>query len=390
MPDPHDSAGADAAPDRERGGMPAQSAAGGGLRPAQILFPLVQRLAKALALGIAGGWVFSRLGIPLPWMLGPVCFTLLAALGGVTMQVPNRFRDGMLLILGVLIGSGFTPDIVAHLHRWAASISLVLVYTVLLTLLAGWFYRRVVGYDRANAFFAGLPGGLAAVIFIGAEAGADLRTLSIVHSIRIVTVCFAIPMWLTFVTGVAAATRTRSLFEAINAGDALILAGCALGGYWLARRLRLAAPFLLGPLLLSAAVHLSGLTAATPPGILVIAAQVVVGSAIGCRFVGISLRRVLGTVGVGSVAAVLMVLTAFAMASVVHRLTGLPYNAVLLALAPGGLPEMTLIALSLEVDLALVVSHHLIRVLFINVGVPLIYRLWVVARPQPAPNDPPM
>jgi hypothetical protein len=59
----------------------------------------------------------------------------------------------------------------------------------------------------------------------------------------------------------------------------------------------------------------------------------------------------------------------------VHRLTGLPYNAVLLALAPGGLPEMTLIALSLHIDLALVVSHHLVRVLFINVGVPLLFRL---------------
>jgi uncharacterized membrane protein AbrB (regulator of aidB expression) len=36
---------------------------------------------------------------------------------------------------------------------------------------------------------------------------------------------------------------------------------------------------------------------------------------------------------------------------------------------------MTLIALSLHIDLALVVSHHLVRVLFINVGVPLLFRL---------------
>jgi hypothetical protein len=70
-----------------------------------------------------------------------------------------------------------------------------------------------------------------------------------------------------------------------------------------------------------------------------------------------------------------MVASAFAMAWLLHRITGLPYNAVLLALAPGGLPEMTLIALSLHIDLALVVSHHLVRVLFINLAVPVLYRL---------------
>ena len=114
-----------------------------------------------------------------------------------------------------------------------------------------------------------------------------------------------------------------------------------------------------------------------------VAAQVVVGSAIGCRFVGIALRRVLGTLALSGVSAVLMVASAFAMASLLHRITGLPYNAVLLALAPGGLPEMTLIALSLHIDLALVVTHHLVRVLFINLAVPVLYRM-LYGKPEPS------
>lgn len=344
------------------------------------------RLLLALALGTAGGSAFAWLGLPLPWMLGAVFATLPVALAGAPVDVPNGFRNTMLIVLGVLIGSGFSADIVQHLHRWAVSIALVLVYTMLLTVAGMAFFRRVAGYGRTDAFFAGLPGGLAAVIFIGAEVGADLRVLSVIHSVRIVVVCFAIPFWIRFTEGLgAAAGALRRAGGSVGLADALLLVACGVVGYLLARRLRLAAPFLLGPLFLSAAVHLAGLTAAKPPGLLVVAAQVVVGSAIGCRFVGVSLRRVMGTLGLGLANAAIMVLTAFGAAWVVHRVTGLDYDAVLLALAPGGLPEMTLIALSLHIDLAMVVTHHLVRVLFINVGVPFLYRAFIA----PAPETPP-
>lgn len=365
---------------------PGAAAAPREVTPLQVLGRQAGRLALALALGTGGGWVFSALNLPLPWMLGAVCATLLASLAGVPLVLPNAFRNGMLLVLGVLVGSGFTPDVLAHAHRWAVSISLVLVYTMALTAAGAWFFRRLAGYSPVDAFFSGLPGGLAAVIFIGAEVGADLRKLSIVHSVRIVVVCFTIPFWIRFSEGLGAATAVRRFAGSVGVTDALLLIACAIGGYFLAKRLRLAAPYLLGPLIVSAALHLTGVTEARPPGLVVVAAQVVVGAAIGCRFVGISVRRVLGTLGLGLASAFLMVGSAFAMAWVVHWITALPYNAVLLALAPGGLPEMTLIALSLHIELALVVSHHLVRVLFINVGVPVLYRL-IYGRAQSVPEE---
>ncbi len=334
------------------------------------------RLALALALGSTGGWLFARLNLPLPWMLCAVCFTLVAALGGAPVVVPDAVRNGMLIVLGVLIGSGFSPEVLGQLHRWALSISLVLLYTVLLTFAGAAFFRRLAGFRPVDAFFAGLPGGLAAVVFIGADAGADLRRLSIVHSVRIVAVCFSIPFWVRYSEGLAGIVASRAgTTAAMDWPDALLLTACAGAGLYLARRARLSAPYLLGPMLLSATAHMTGLTAARPPSMLVVAAQVAIGSAIGCRFMGISLRRVLGTLGWGFAAALLMIGSAFAMAWLVHGATGLPYDAVLLALAPGGLPEMTLIALSLHIDLALVVSHHLVRVLFINVAVPVLFRL---------------
>jgi len=67
-----------------------------------------------------------------------------------------------------------------------------------------------------------------------------------------------------------------------------VLIGCGLLGPRLAHILKLPAPQLVGPMLVSAAAHLAAVTTATPPLALVFAAQTVIGGAIGCRFGGVA------------------------------------------------------------------------------------------------------
>ena len=50
---------------------------------------------------------------------------------------------------------------------------------------------------------------------------------------------------------------------------------------------------------------------------------------------------------------------------------------MLMATAPGGLAEMTILAQALEVGVPLVVAFHLFRVLVVNMGTPYIYALGV-------------
>ena len=49
---------------------------------------------------------------------------------------------------------------------------------------------------------------------------------------------------------------------AIGANDMMILASCAVVGFYAARFLRIPAPHITGPMIFSAAVHLAGLTSA--------------------------------------------------------------------------------------------------------------------------------
>jgi uncharacterized membrane protein AbrB (regulator of aidB expression) len=69
-----------------------------------------------------------------------------------------------------------------------------------------------------------------------------------------------------------------------------------------------------------------------------------------------------------------MVVVTLLLAGVLHAVTGLPTDALVLAYAPGGLAEMSLIALALSMDAAFVATHHIVRIFLIVVLAPLAFR----------------
>ncbi len=128
-------------------------------------------------------------------------------------------------------------------------------------------------------------------------------------------------------------------------------------------------------MVLSADVHLAGWTAARPPAELVAAAQVVVGTAIGCRFAGAGVRLIARTIVAAAGGTLVLLAVTLAVALLLHATTGLPTSALILAFAPGGLAEMSLIALALSMDAAFVATHHLVRIFLIVVLAPQLFRL---------------
>lgn len=72
---------------------------------------------RSSALGTAGGAIFFVLTLPLPWMLGPMAVSALATIAGVRVHVDDRLRRAMFVVLGVMIGSTFSPQVLAQAAR---------------------------------------------------------------------------------------------------------------------------------------------------------------------------------------------------------------------------------------------------------------------------------
>jgi hypothetical protein len=328
-----------------------------------------------LAIGIPGGALFYVLQLPLPWMLGAMAATTIAAIAGVRIALMPHLRLVFVAILGVMLGSAFTPEVVQGLATWLGSFAWLGLYVVIATAGVWYFYRRLAHYDSATAYFAAAPGGLNEMILAGGALGGDERRISMSHAARILIAIFVISFgyrWFGDYTPVRSAAAPAG---SMDWPDWLLLTGCGVIGCVVAKLLRIPAYALVGPMVLSAIVHAAGITHSRPPVWLIAAAQVVVGAMVGSRFDGVSARMVAKALLLAIVATAVLLVLAAIFGQAVESTVGIPFSAALLAFAPGGLAEMSLIALSLEVDAAYVSSHHIVRIFIIVLAAPLVFRL---------------
>ncbi len=330
-------------------------------------------IGKTLFLGTVGGGVCFYLNLPLAWMLGAMIVTTVASLSGVQLDMPPRLRGAFVTILGVYLGSAFNSEILEQISRWPLSLSALVLYVGAITGILYVYFQKVLGFDRVSAFFSATPGGLGSMVIAGGALGGDERKIALVHGARVLLVVLVIPLWFRYQVPDLVTTGSGLSLADARAVDMLTLLGCALSGVWLGKLIRLPAHGLLGPMLVSAGVHISGLSNSPPPTELIAVAQVVIGCSVGARFSGVPLRQVLTIMLASCGATVLMLGTTVLFTLVISHFTGFDWQPLVLAYSPGGLVEMSMIALSLGIETAFVASHHMFRILLIVVTTPLIF-----------------
>ncbi len=114
-----------------------------------------------------------------------------------------RLRQGMIIILGVLLGSGFTPELVQRLGEWAVSLCVLTGMTMTGASLCYVWLRRFTDWDKVTCYFASMPGGLNDMTIMGGAMGGEERAIALAHALRILTVVLTIPVWYRLVNGAA-------------------------------------------------------------------------------------------------------------------------------------------------------------------------------------------
>jgi membrane AbrB-like protein len=113
-----------------------------------------------------------------------------------------------------------------------------------------------------------------------------------------------------------------------------------------------------------------------PPAEAIWAAQFFIGLTIGGKYAGITMQEVRRDVVAGlGFCGILIVLTLIFVEGI-YMLDLAPGMEVLLAFAPGGQAELTVLALIVGADIAFVVAHHILRIFLIILGAPLAARLF--------------
>ena len=339
------------------------------------------RVVSTLTIGALGGAGFAWAGLPAPWLAGSMIAVTAAVLVGLPTAIYDPARIAVFILLGVQIGGSISEDSLLRMASWPGSL-LVLAATVAAVTMSGyWLFRGAFKWDRPTAFFSSVPGALSLTLLLADKARADMPRVTIVQCIRLFFLVAVLP------TLIGLGNQENAPPVAAGAGSLamqddliLVLAG-GLGGF-IAQKARLPAGLILGSLLASAAVKLTGLVSGPLTNLLLFPAYVVLGTMIGVRFQGFDRKLIGRLLWAGAVGFVLAMTVALAGAFAAHEISAIPLSLTLVAFAPGGLEAMTIMAFALNLDPAYVGAMQIARYVGISLALPFVAR-WL----QPEGRD---
>lgn len=321
------------------------------------------RLAAIHGLCAGMGWACAHLGLPLPWMIGPLLTTAALALSGwLPAALPVRTRPYGQAVVASTVGLSFTQD---ALHAVIGALPLLVgmaAMTAGLALSLSFLHARLTGARLSRMALATFPVAPVEAAIIAEGCGIPPAPVVMAQTLRIAAIVVAVPLLLYAIDGRPPSIPLPPEMPAPHPGLPAVAVLLAIAGGQVFRRLGWANPHFLGPLALSAIVTASGLVLPHYPPAILAAAQVILGAWLGSTFQPHLFRGTGHEMVVSLVGTVLLLALTSGGALLLARLTGLNWETAILGMAPGGVTEMALTAQYLRQDVAMVTAAHVVRI----------------------------
>ncbi len=317
-----------------------------------------------------GGLVFNLLHLPLPWTLGP----LVMAIVWKTMLKkpaywPKKLRNMGMVVLGFMMGSPFTPTVAEQIIQQLPIMLATTSILIFLCLATGYLAERYTGVGLANSLIGSLPGGLSQMAVICEETkGTSVSVVTLMQTVRVITVVFVVPLLALHGIADTIIPATKALVTPMQLDQFPLLALffiIILLLIKLAKRLHISNVYVLAPVFGTICLTLSGLSAPVLPTEVIALAQILVGIRMGLDvdFGSLSNWKTIALVNLCCVLTVITLL--LGVSYVFSHIYPISFVTAFISMAPGGMSEMALTALSANADFPTVVAYQLFRLLFL-------------------------
>lgn len=338
----------------------------------------------ALIIGLIGAIFFVLLDMSLAWVLGSMTICAILSLAGVPLSIPNRWRSYALTIIGTILGSSFNSMTIKALPSWFNTIGVMLLLTFFFFFVSYKVLIRYSGMNKINSFLSAVPGGLSIISGIADLYKADTRRIALSHAARLVALLSLTPIILYYVGNYQFPENTLpqiTIPTDFNWFQFLILISCAVIGYYLAKIISFPMGFILFPIILSAIVHSFGLVTIQMPSPIAALAQTVIGTTVGIRFTGYRFKDIINDGWISILLGIFLALGAAITAYVTSLITNIEFPALLLVFLPGGAPELGVMAVALNINPAMITTHHMLRVVAIVFSLGFLEKLFINNKP---------
>jgi membrane AbrB-like protein len=334
------------------------------------------------SIAIISGYAASYLNIPLPWMLGPLLVIAFLCVFGVDLQAPAAGRYTGQWLIATAIGLTFSPMVVQELIRDFPFIVLVCFGSLLMLGFGTWFLWRIFKIPMGTAFFSAALGGASEMTTLADRHHQRADLVAAAHSLRLLIVLCVVPI-LFQIWGTPGDFELNTMNRSFSLQGAITLFLGSLFGILIFRFLNLPNGFLLGPLLMVAAMATFDIELTAWPKPLSNAAQLLLGTSLGVRFskkfIAHAKNLVVGT----SLYTLICTCFSFLLAILIEHLSDLDLETLILSNVPGGMAEMGITAKVFQLNVPVVTIFHIFRMVFVILTAEWIYKRILVRFDRP-------
>ena len=342
----------------------------------------IQKLIITFSIAALTGWMLLVLNFPAPfligsvfgvWFIGRIVKPLTTYLG-----VARWFHIPVVLSLGVFIGSFFRGDLIGRTIAYTPTVLAMISVTIVVTIIGFFFLTRVRKYDPVMAILCAIPGGQAEAIVMARELVEKDYVVALFHLMRVAFVFITTPLLLGAIQGQNAVDHSNELLKNmprlfdLSVFQFSSFLALGIGGFFIARLIRLPMPHLLGPVLFSAACHAADVVNIPRIFEFVMLAQLAIGGNVGARLAQVNVKELMVYLKDAAINTIIILMLYFTAALTIAYLLGATLLEVWLAFVPGGLFEVTLLAVIFGFDIAFIAFHHTIRVILIFLTMPAV------------------
>lgn len=322
-----------------------------------------------LAVACVGVAIAIAVSFPAPFLTGPAIAVTLFNVLLPRLEIHGALMQAALVVLGMNIGAGVSPEVLETAQRWPVSFIVLAVCLVLIMSASTRWLKRFNGFDDQTAFLSSTPGHLSYVLGLSADIDADIARISFVQTVRVLALTLIVPVLVTFLGGEIGETIVPHAPMGLVTLAVIFVLSLALGRAFI--WLRVPAALLLGAMCVSTLLHLTGIVSGSMPDWLTMPAFLIMGAMIGSRFSGVSLAMLKNCFGAGVAVTLISSLIASFFAVLVGLWLDMPLGQVIIAFMPGGLEAMIAMAVILGADPTFVAAHHIMRLFLLSVMVPV-------------------
>jgi len=304
--------------------------------------------------------VLNAFHVPAAFLLGPMLAAILIALADGKPHLPLQFGICAQGIVGCLVASSFTPDILTVIRNdWPVFLTITLGM-IFGCALIGWLLanRRIL--PGSTAIWGFFPGGAMVMTLMADRFGEDMRIVAVMQYTRVVLVATVATAVAHFCSASGNA-HAAQWFPAVHVADLVSTLLIGILGANVARRLRLPGGPLVWPMILACVLQMNGWLHIELPLWLLAPTYAVLGWMVGLKFTRQVIRETARAMP-AILTAILILIISCALLSLllVHLMHVDPLTAYL-ATGPGGADAIAIISSSSGADVAFVMAFQTAR-----------------------------